>query len=82
MSWILWLTVFGLTLGVFLLVITGMAVGVMLGRKRLTGSCGGIANQTSADGETSCSLCSSPDDACKDLVRRRKAANAAESGMQ
>ena len=72
------MTVFGLTLGVFLLVMIGMAVGVMLGRKRLTGSCGGIANQSSSDGSSNCSLCSNPDQACKELVRRKNTVKAAD----
>ena len=44
-----------------------MAIGVMLGRKPIAGSCGGIASQTGEDGSTSCSLCSNPSDACKEL---------------
>lgn len=62
--------VFGITLVVFLLVIAGMAVGVLMGRRRLSGSCGGLANRTDAEGNTACSLCSEPDAACKELGRR------------
>ena len=49
------------------IVVTGMAVGVMFGRKSIGGSCGGLANQQNEDGSTSCSLCSNPSDACKEL---------------
>ena len=49
------------------IIVTGMAVGVMFGRKSISGSCGGIANQTNEDGSTSCALCSNPSDACKEL---------------
>lgn len=34
---------------VFMLVFAGMAIGVMLGRKPISGSCGGVGN--------SCELC-------------------------
>ena len=64
------LIVFGVTLAAFLLVIAGMAVGVMMGRREISGSCGGLANETNQDGETSCSLCSNPDAACKELRDR------------
>ncbi|SEL10592.1 hypothetical protein SAMN05216214_10865 [Atopomonas hussainii] len=39
---------------VFLLVVAGMAVGVMMGRKPIAGSCGGIANLGI---EKECSIC-------------------------
>lgn len=62
------MVIFAVTLAAFLLVMAGMAVGVMLGRREISGSCGGIAN---SEGETSCSLCSKPDAACRDLARSR-----------
>ncbi len=55
---------------VFGLVIAAMAVGVMFGRRAISGSCGGLANSQDGDGKTSCSLCSNPADACKDLRSR------------
>lgn len=78
-NWIALLTVFGLALGVFLLVIIGMAVGVMLGRRRLSGSCGGIANRTTADGAQNCSLCSNSDNACHELARKMNAAKSSDA---
>jgi thiamine biosynthesis lipoprotein len=54
----------------FGLVLGAMAVGVMFGRRSISGSCGGLANTRSADGSVSCSLCSNPDDACKELRQR------------
>ncbi|MCJ8167712.1 (Na+)-NQR maturation NqrM [Atopomonas sediminilitoris] len=42
------------TFAVFLLVVAGMAVGVMMGRKPIAGSCGGIANLGI---EKECSIC-------------------------
>ena len=62
--------VFAVTFGVFVLVITGMAVGVMLGRREISGSCGGLAGGADLDGQTSCSLCSDPDAACRELGRQ------------
>ncbi len=73
MSWMILLLVFGLTLGVFLVVIIGMAIGVILGRKRLTGSCGGLANRTDADGQSSCSLCSRNSSTCPKVAEKSSA---------
>jgi len=55
------------------LVIAGMAVGVMMGRKPISGSCGGLNSQTNPDGSTSCSLCSQPSDACRELREKMAA---------
>ncbi|MEZ6134934.1 MAG: hypothetical protein R3C53_08500 [Pirellulaceae bacterium] len=68
------LVIFGVTLGVFLLVVVGMSIGVLMGRRQLSGSCGGLANQTDREGNAACSLCSNPDAACKELARRREEA--------
>lgn len=57
---------------VFLLVIGGMALGVLFGRRPISGSCGGLANRKDADGNTSCSLCSNPDEACRELNQRQR----------
>ena len=48
---------FIVTFVIFLLVILGMAIGVILGRKRLQGSCGGLASvgiEKSCDCEVTC----------------------------
>lgn len=34
--------IFAISLGVLLLIVTGMAVGVIMGRKPIKGSCGGV----------------------------------------
>ena len=73
MSWMMLLLVLGLTLAVFLLVILGMAIGVVLGRKQLTGSCGGLANRQDANGESSCSLCSRGANACPEATKKSAA---------
>lgn len=51
----------------FLIVIVAMAIGVIFGRRSISGSCGGLAGQRDADGNTSCSLCSNPEEACQRL---------------
>ena len=56
-----------ITATVMAIVLIAMAVGVIFGRKSISGSCGGIANKTNEDGSIACSLCSNPADACKEL---------------
>jgi hypothetical protein len=58
-----------------------MAVGVMFGRRSISGSCGGLANKTDEHGNSSCSLCSNPGEACRELARRA-AANRAQAEEQ
>lgn len=69
------------TFAVFAIVIAGMAVGVMFGRRSISGSCGGLANKTDEQGNSSCSLCSNPGEACRELARRA-AANKAKAEEQ
>ena len=38
----------------FVLVMAGMAVGVIVSNRRITGSCGGLANMKAEDGEPMC----------------------------
>lgn len=79
------LVLFG-TFAVFAIVIAGMAVGVMFGRKSISGSCGGLGNKTDEHGNSSCSLCSNPGEACRELARRaaanRAGSNSAEAEEQ
>ncbi len=51
----------------FLAVVLGMAVGVIFGRRSISGSCGGLANERDEDGKVSCGLCENPADACREL---------------
>ena len=59
-----------LTLIVFTVVAASMAVGVIFGRKPISGSCGGLAGTTNDNGTTRCSVCSNPVDGCKELRDR------------
>jgi thiamine biosynthesis lipoprotein len=45
---------------IFGLVILAMAVGAIFNNKPVKGSCGGLANVTNEDGESSCGICSKP----------------------
>ncbi|WP_283435320.1 FAD:protein FMN transferase [Neorhodopirellula lusitana] len=56
-----------LTAAGFGAVLLAMAVGVIFGRKAISGSCGGLNATTDADGTTRCSMCSTPSDGCKEL---------------
>jgi hypothetical protein len=56
----IWLMVFLL----MLLAVLGLAVGVIMGRKPLAGSCGGIANLGI---EKQCSLCGGSPEKCDEL---------------
>ncbi len=63
--------VFGLTLIAFLLVIAFMAIGVLMGRREISGSCGGLASRNPAEVGGGCSLCSDPDAACREIMQRK-----------
>ncbi|MGB7347247.1 MAG: FAD:protein FMN transferase [Pirellulaceae bacterium] len=54
------------------MILMAMAVGVIFGRKAISGSCGGLANANNEDGSTSCALCSNPGEACKELREKMK----------
>lgn len=59
-----------ITFVAFAVILFGMAVGVMFGRRAISGSCGGLADARNEDGSVSCSLCSDPGNACRELRRR------------
>lgn len=62
-----------ISFGIFFVVAVGMAVGVMFGRRPISGSCGGLGNKTDSEGRTSCSLCENPSEACRELKARQQA---------
>ena len=64
------LPVMAVTVFAMLAVVTAMAVGVIFGRRSISGSCGGLNSTTDEDGTSRCSLCSNPSDACKELRDR------------
>lgn len=64
--------VFVLTAILLGLLVTAMAVGVMFGRRSISGSCGGIAGKENEDGELQCSLCSNPAEGCRELREKMR----------
>ena len=79
-----WYTIFMMTaisFVIFFVVAVGMAVGVMFGRRPISGSCGGLGNKQGADGKSSCSLCENPSDACRELRDRQTAGQAHQQGV-
>ena len=64
----------------FLLAMGGMAVGVLLGRKPLKGSCGGIRPESGEpDPDASCEFCETDPDDCPNKKRKQAAGSAANS---
>ncbi|WP_186774982.1 FAD:protein FMN transferase [Allorhodopirellula solitaria] len=51
----------------FAVVLAAMAVGVIFGRRAISGSCGGLNARTDEDGVSRCSMCSSPSEGCEKL---------------
>jgi len=66
------LTMFLVTAVAFATLLFAMSVGVLFGRRAISGSCGGINGTQNEDGSVSCSLCSNPSDACRELRERMK----------
>lgn len=59
--------VFLASMCMFAFVILAMAVGAIFNNKPVKGSCGGLANVTNDDGETSCGICSKPVTDCVEI---------------
>ena len=64
------IVIFFVTAAAFALVIGLMAVGVLMGRREIKGSCGGLGSEAGSEGKSTCSLCSNPEAACRELARR------------
>ena len=60
--------VFLASLCMFGFVILAMAVGAIFNNKPVKGSCGGLANVTDENGETSCGICSKPVTDCVEVA--------------
>lgn len=61
----LFLTVFG----AFIFLVGIMAIGVMLGRRPISGSCGGIGRLNGDDGE--CALCGGDPSKCDEAINEK-----------
>ena len=57
---------------VFLIVVAAMSVGVVLGGRRIRGSCGGIAALDNPDVQSDCAVCSAPTSECRQLKKELK----------
>ncbi|TWT96562.1 FAD:protein FMN transferase [Neorhodopirellula pilleata] len=57
-------------------VLIAMAIGVIFGRKSISGSCGGLNARTDPDGVSRCSMCSTPSEGCQELQEKIERGNA------
>lgn len=55
---------------IFLIAITGMAIGTILQNKSIKGSCGGLASMPGSEGKSICELCTIPKDECTNAELR------------
>ena len=58
---------------IFSLALAGMSIGVILGNRKLKGSCGGLANMKDDQGNPLCSMCETPPDDCPELSKQAAA---------
>jgi FAD:protein FMN transferase len=56
----------------FAVAVTAMSIGVAFGRRRLRGSCGGIALLDDPNADPQCAICSNPAKECRELKEARK----------
>ena len=70
-------------LAIFLLAVTGMAVGVLAKNRELKGSCGGLSSMPGQDGKSICELCTIPKDQCTnpEMLEKLKKEAAIESDV-
>ncbi|BBI51460.1 hypothetical protein HORIV_38810 [Vreelandella olivaria] len=62
------MTIWLLVLGFMALIMGAMAVGVIMGRKPIAGSCGGLNQIGMKDG---CDICGGKDEVCEEENRKR-----------
>lgn len=64
---------FLVVLAIFLVAVLLMAVGVIFGRRRIQGSCGGLAGMRDRTGRTMCEVCSDPSPDCAGIEAKQAA---------
>ncbi|MGQ7247498.1 (Na+)-NQR maturation NqrM [Halomonas sp. V046] len=62
------MTIYFVVLVAMLLVVGAMAIGVILGRKPIAGSCGGLNQLGLKDG---CDICGGKDEVCEEESKKR-----------
>ncbi|EPC03485.1 hypothetical protein L861_18270 [Litchfieldella anticariensis FP35 = DSM 16096] len=62
------MTIWLLVLGFMLLIVGAMAIGIIMGRKPIAGSCGGLNNLGLKEG---CEVCGGKDEICEEENRKR-----------
>ncbi|MDI5934140.1 (Na+)-NQR maturation NqrM [Halomonas sp. M4R5S39] len=63
------MTIWLIVLGFMLLIMAAMAIGVILGRKPIAGSCGGLNQLGLKEG---CEICGGKDEVCEEEGRKRQ----------
>lgn len=63
------MTIWLLALAFMLLIVAAMAVGVIMGRKPIAGSCGGLNQLGMKEG---CDICGGKDEVCEEENRKRQ----------
>ena len=66
------LTTLLITVGVFAIALTGMAVGVIISNRHIKGSCGGLNNFKDSVGNPICDACSNPSPSCSRIPEKER----------
>ncbi|MCP8898797.1 (Na+)-NQR maturation NqrM [Gilvimarinus xylanilyticus] len=74
------MAMFMVALCVMLLVVAGMAVGVIFGRKPLSGSCGGVG-QALGEKDYTCELCGGDEAKCESINSEENSAKTANQDL-
>ena len=74
------MAMFMVALCVMLLVVAGMAVGVIFGRKPLSGSCGGVG-QALGEKDYTCELCGGDEAKCESINSEENNASTANQDL-
>ncbi|MDZ7852533.1 MAG: (Na+)-NQR maturation NqrM [Halomonas sp.] len=65
------MTIYLMVFAFFLLIMAAMAVGVIMGRKPIAGSCGGLNQLGMKEG---CDICGGKDEVCEEENRKQNSA--------
>ncbi|QDU73776.1 hypothetical protein Pan97_07760 [Bremerella volcania] len=61
-----------ITIGVFAIVLAGMAIGVILSNREIKGSCGGLNKFKDSVGNPICDACSNPSPSCSRIPEKER----------